>query len=432
MGGPHKSGRRARNATVVSACVAFGLGGGLLVAANPGAAAVRPASSTVTLKFWNAYNTVTETPVLNKIVIPEFEKLNPGIKVEDVNLPYAGLLDKFIAASAAGDPPDLMRSDIAWVPQLASEGTLYETSGQAWAAPILKAAFPGPLSTNEYHGSYYGVPDDTNTQVFFYNKADFAAAGISSPPTTQNELWADAEKLTIPSKGQFGLGVDSTDIWDVSPYVWSGGGSFTNSSYTTASGYMDGKATLTVLAHLVALEKAGVIGSDFVGGSGSVSGETGFPKGQYAMYSDGPWATTTYKQAGFSGYGVELEPAGPGGHRSVVGGEDLVIAKGGKNLADTIKFVQYLTSPFAQLAMAKAGDMAAYSTDGSQEVKDNPALKIFVEQLKTAVARPVVQGYPMIDTDFSNQLSEVLAGKESLRTAMAAAAEESNQALAKH
>ncbi len=431
MGGTTGRVNTRRAVATASLVATLGVGTGMVAAAVPSGASAKP-QATVTLKFWNAYNTVTETPVLNKIVIPEFEKLNPGIKVLDVNLPYAGLLDKFIAASAAGDPPDLMRSDIAWVPQLASEGTLYETSGESWAAPILKAAFPGPLSTNEYHGSYYGVPDDTNTQVLFWNKADFAAAGITGPPTTQNQLWADAEKMTIPSKGQFGLGVDSTDIWDVSPYVWSAGGSFTNTSYTTASGYMDGKATLTVLAHLVALDKAGVIGSDFKGGSGAISGETGFPKGQYAMYSDGPWATTTYKQAAFSGYGTEVEPAGPGGHRSVVGGEDLVVAKGGKNLADTIKFVQYLTSPFAQLAMAKAGDMAAYSTDGAAEVKDNPSLAIFVQQLKTAVARPVVQGYPQIDTDFSNQLSEVLAGNESLRTAMAAAAEEANQALAQH
>ena len=38
------------------------------------------------------------------------------------------------------------------------------------------AADPGPLSTNYYKGGYYGIPDDTNTQVFFWNKADFAAA----------------------------------------------------------------------------------------------------------------------------------------------------------------------------------------------------------------------------------------------------------------
>ena len=73
------------------------------------------------------------------------------------------------------------------------------------------------------------------------------------------------------------------------------------------------------------------------------------------MYLDGPWATTTYKDAGFTGYGTSLIPAGPGGSVSVVGGEDLVIAKGGKHLADTIKFVQFLQSPFAQLRWQARG-----------------------------------------------------------------------------
>ena len=47
---------------------------------------------TVTLQFWNAYNDVTETPVMNGIVIPAFEKREPGIKVKDDTFPYAGML----------------------------------------------------------------------------------------------------------------------------------------------------------------------------------------------------------------------------------------------------------------------------------------------------------------------------------------------------
>ena len=406
--------------------------GGTLVALTGGvssASTVVHKTPTVTLQFWNAYNDVTETPVMNGVVIPSFESLYPGIKVDDDTLPYAGLLEKFIASSAAGDPPDLMRSDIAWVPQLASEGTLLETSTQSWFAPIKAAADPGPLSTNLYKGGYYGLPDDTNTQVFFWNKADFAAAHLS-PPTTWAQMISDAKKLTIPSKHQHGLGVDSTDIWNVGPYVWTRGGSFTNKALTKATGYMDSPATEAAVQTLVTLDKEGVIGSDFVGGSGAISGETGFPTGAYAMYLDGPWAPTTYKADKFTGYGTTLIPKGPGGSVSVVGGEDLVIAKGGKHLADTITFVKFLQSPFAQLAMAGAGDMAAYKTDSAAEAIENPALKIFAEQLLTARARPVTEGYAALDTDFSNELALMLAGKVSVDKGLTIAAQESNKALA--
>ena len=90
----------------------------------------------------NAYNDVTETPILNGVVIPAFESANPGIKVIDQNVPYNGMLNKFIATAAAGDPPNLMRSDIAWVPQLASEGVLLETSKQPWFKTVKAQADP--------------------------------------------------------------------------------------------------------------------------------------------------------------------------------------------------------------------------------------------------------------------------------------------------
>ncbi|MGO9150612.1 MAG: extracellular solute-binding protein [Acidimicrobiales bacterium] len=413
------------------AVATIGAGGTLvaLTGAASSASTVAHSTPTVTLQFWNAYNDVTETPVMNGVVIPSFESQNPGIKVVDDTLPYAGLLQKFIASSAAGDPPDLMRSDIAWVPQLASEGTLLETSTQPWFAPVKAAADPGPLSTNYWNGGYYGLPDDTNTQVFFWNKADFAAAKLS-PPTTWGQMIADAKLLTIPSKQQHGLGVDSTDIWNVGPYVWTYGGNFTNKALTKATGYMNSPQTEGAVQTLVTLYKEGVIGSDFVGGSGSISGETGFPTGAYAMYLDGPWATTTYREDKFTGYGTSLIPRGAGGSTSVVGGEDLVIAKGGKHLADTIKFVQFLQSPFAQLAMAGAGDMAAYKTDSAAEAIENPALKIFAQELLTARARPVTQGYAELDTDFSNELALMLAGKVSVDQGLNTAAQEANKALA--
>jgi multiple sugar transport system substrate-binding protein len=186
---------------------------------------------------------------------------------------------------------------------------------------------------------------------------------------------------------------------------------------------------VSAVQQLVNLDKKGVIGSDMKGGSGAISGETGFPLGQYAMYMDGPWATTTYKQANFKGWGTVPIPAGPGGSISVVGGEDLVIAKGGKNEAATLTFVKFLQSPFAQLAMASAGDMTAYKTDSAAEAKVNPSLQVFAKALLTARARPVTQGYGDLDAAFSNELALMLAGKVSVSQGLNTATTEANKAL---
>ncbi len=424
----HIRGRTGRSLRLLAGAAVIVGGGSIVAVTGSGLATASTKHKVATVTFWNAYNDVTETPVMNGIVIPAFEAQNPGIKVVDDTLPYNGMLQKFIASSAAGHPPSLMRSDIAWVPQLASEGVLLKTSAQPWFAAMKKAAFPGPLSTNLYKGAYYGIPLDTNTQVLFWNKADFAAANLQ-PPTTYAELIADAQTLTIPSKGQHGLGVDSTDIWNVGPLVWPAGAEFTNKTWTKASGYMDAPAMIAAVQQLVTFQQSGVIGSDMAGGSGAVSGETGFPTGSYAMYLDGPWATNTYKQANFTGYGTVIDPPGPGGSGSVVGGEDLVIAKKAPNMAATIKFVKFLQSPFSQLAMVAAGQMTAYKTYAASEIKVNPALAVFAQQLKTARARPVTQGYAALDTAFSNELQLMLAGKVTVTQGLQAAAQAADAAL---
>ena len=88
-------------------------------------AASPKAKAVVTLQYWNTYNQAdSEGKTMANVIIPRFEKLNPGIKVKSTYVLYADLLNKFITTSAAGDPPDVMRSDIAWVAQLAQEGII--------------------------------------------------------------------------------------------------------------------------------------------------------------------------------------------------------------------------------------------------------------------------------------------------------------------
>jgi multiple sugar transport system substrate-binding protein len=413
--------------TVAFSAVAFG--GSVFVITGTSSAA--PKVKTVTLQYWNTYNQKdAEGRTMSKIIIPRFEKLNPGIKVVSTYVVYADLLPKFIATSAAGDPPDVLRSDIAWVAQLAQQG-LAVNVGKLKAFTAIKAnALSGPLLTTEVNGQYWAFPCDTNTQALFWNKALFAAAGITGPPTTMDQLYADAATLTVPSKQQYGLGVDSTDIWNMSPYIWSMGGSFTNAKYTTASGYMDSPDTVTAVTTLVNLLKAGDIGSDFQGGASAVSGETGFPKNEYAMYLDGPWAVPTYKEEGFTDYGIAPIPTGSAGSISVTGGEDNMVAKDGHHVADAEKFAEFLDSPFAQLEMARQGDMSAMKSDAAQEVKNTPYYSVFTKQLLTAKIRANSAGYSQLDADWSNELGQILAGDVTVSAGLQTAAQESNSALA--
>jgi multiple sugar transport system substrate-binding protein len=423
---------RGRTSGAIRTAVAFSalVFGGTMVGVATGGPAVA-ATKTVTLQYWNTYNQADkEFSTMAKVIIPRFERLNPGIKVVPLYVPYGDLLAKFIAASAAGNPPDVLRSDIAWVAQLAQEGLAVNVGRLKAFAAIKKAELPGPLATSEVKGQYWAFPCDTNTQALYWNKALFAAAGISGPPTTIDQLVSDAQALTVPSKQQYGLGVDGTDIWNMAPYIWSMGGSFTNANYTRASGYMDSSATVTAVTTLVNLLRAGDIGSDFQGGASAVSGETGFPKGEYAMYIDGPWAVPTYQEEHFSDYGIAPFPSGVAGSISTVGGEDNIVAKDGHHIADAEKFAEFLAGPFAQLQMAKQGDMSAMKTDAANEVKATPYYKVFAHQLLTARIRANSPGYSQLDSDWSNEMGKILAGDVSVKVGLQTAAQESDAALA--
>jgi multiple sugar transport system substrate-binding protein len=137
-------------------------------------------SSKVTLQFWNAYNTTDkEATTMQNVVLAKFEKENPGIKVQSPSRSRtATSWRKFIAAAAAGNPPALLRSDIAWVPTLAADGVLLNMSrSEVGQVRYLKGALArARCRPTYYHGSYYGIPDDTNTQVMF------TGTRRSSPP----------------------------------------------------------------------------------------------------------------------------------------------------------------------------------------------------------------------------------------------------------
>ncbi|HET7016424.1 MAG TPA: extracellular solute-binding protein [Streptosporangiaceae bacterium] len=395
-------------------------------------------SSPIVLQFWNTYNqTDSEASTIAKVIIPAFEKSHPGIKVVSDVYPTTEteMYSKMLAAINAGNPPDIVRADISWVPGLAQEGALVPLSkDMPGFSAVAASVYPGTMAPVNWKGTDYGLPLDTNTQCLYWNKADFKAAGISGPPTTMNDLLADAKKLTNPAKKQWGLGIDGTDLWNLLPYVWSAGGQITSNSLNTASGFLNGPATVGELTTISKLVSTGEVGSDILGGTGVISGEEGFPTGKYAMYIDGPWAVGT-----FSGgtpaltynkdYGIAQMPAGAGGSISVVGGEDLIVPSGGKHAAAAEEFVKYMLSATAQQEMAKAGQMSVLKSASVFETKLASYYAPFAEQLGQAEARPPVPNYAKIDAAISNAILAALHGKGTMKAEIDAVTPQVNQLL---
>ena len=161
----------------------------------------------VTLTFWGTYGNggnKAQTDVLNGTIIPAFEKLHPNVKVNYVDIPYDSLLQKLETSAAGGQLPDLIRSDITWVPKFASLGVFAQLDGKMPDFEKLAAdTYPGSLATTKWQGHYYGLPLDTNTRVMISNAEALTSAGVTAPPSTFDELKADAAKLKAKNVAVF-------------------------------------------------------------------------------------------------------------------------------------------------------------------------------------------------------------------------------------
>ncbi len=392
------------------------------------------AAKPVTLTFWGTYGNggnKAQTDVLSQSIIPAFEKANPTIKINYVDIPYDSLLQKLTTSAAGGELPDLVRSDIGWVPKFAALKVFAQLDGKLANFDTLSADnYPGSLATNKYNGHYYGLPLDTNTRVLITNSAALQNAGIATPPATFDDLKADASKLAAKKIAVF---ADSgLQGWNVYPWIWSAGGEVTSPDLTKATGYLNSSASVAGVQMLVDLYKSGAIPNLIIGNKGAIQTSDGLPKANYANILDGPWMQAIW-QGQYPKFAPTYSPvpAGPGGSISVVGGEDINVTTASKHQDAALKFIQFTQTADYQLAMAKTGQMSVVKSLDSQEASSVPAFAPYIKQLQTARPRPSVPQAPAIDTALQSELTKAFQGSESVQQALDNAAKTIDALLTK-
>ncbi len=370
------------------------------------------ADDTVNITFWHGYNEDSgEADLLVNTLIPQFEAEHPNIKVTAVSVPYDSFLTKLIAAISAGSAPDLFRSDIIWVPQLAEQGALLSLDENMPDFEEYKAAvFEGPLSTNYWKGHYYGLPLDTNTKVWFSNTALFEKAGISVP-TKMSELEDACKAIKAVDPNAYVFSADGFYAWNMLPFIWSFGGGITDEEVTTADGYINSPQTVAAYEFLLKLYDEGCI-SPLIMGDG-VDNYSGFAGGLYADISDGPWAYSILNGQ-FPDFSFEssLFPEGDGGSIQVIGGEDINIIAQTQHKDEALEFMRFLVSRDYQITMMSVGQMPVRNDLAeSEEVRNHPYFGIFLEQIATSKARTAHPNWAQIDTVITDA-GQLIARKE--------------------
>ncbi len=168
----------------------------VLAPATPGHA-VAPADNAVTVEMWDSDTFQNISAQLDKI-IGEFEKTHPGIKLKIV---HNQTLDKDLTAIAAGNGPDViwLWDSAAPIADWAVNGVIQPLDKYITASHYdLNNLVPAAVEQCTWNGRVYGLPLVADSFWLWYNVKDFQAAGLDPmhPPTTLDEVMADAVKLT--------------------------------------------------------------------------------------------------------------------------------------------------------------------------------------------------------------------------------------------
>ncbi len=379
-----------------------------------------------TLTIWQTYND-EEYPVFKEIVA-SFEEAHPGTTIDVVRLPFAGAEPKIQTALTTRTEPDIARVDVSFLAKLAGKNALLDIGEyvpESYRADILPVA----LSSCYYDGKLWGLPDQTNGLCLFYNREHFRAAGLDPdrPPATWDELISYGQKLTDRDEGVFGIGL-SNSLWWTLPFFYTHGAEFLNEDGTRCVlNSPEGIAAFQLKVDLYSKY-------DIEGGAwraGGIVHDLGFQNGRYSMILNGPWAVESLKRTGID-FGVGLIPAGPAGTATNVGGNNLVVFKSSKNPELAAEFLTFVASAETQSMWASRLGQIPVNVKASDVItsEERPFLAVFVEQMKTATARPQVMSYPEIENLMNPEMQAALDGTKSVEAALDAAVAEIDALLA--
>ncbi len=351
----------------------------------------------VTLKVWTGF-TGGDRPGYATIV-KDFEKSHPKIRVDMTVQPWDTIQQKLPSAWLTGQGPDVaaVSSDPNAVAQyVKTNSVLPITMTGSGDGKINTSDFaPGTVEEFTYDGKLYGVPANFATLSLYYNKKLFEDAGIAKPPTTVQELAADAKQLTTGGKYGIALADNQTiQMWPV--LQWLEGGDVVTSKGCSAVQTSASRQGLETWGDLVAKDKVSPVGLT------GAEADSLFSAGKAAMEINGPWAASGYKSAGID-LGIVKVPVGVDGKSSTLGSiAPLSISAKTKYPEQAQQFLAYWTSKTAQQKFSLQTGFPPLRTDLSDDAKlqADPTVSVFASQVGDArLYLPHVPDATKVDSD---------------------------------
>lgn len=358
-----------------------------------------------------------------------WKKKNPNIKVQvtyaDTN-PYQSTLRTQLAAGTAADVFEVWpgNGNPGAIQVLAPYHYLADLSSQ----PFAKREPTGLKIVTHVNGKLYFVPPAYSGIGAIYNLGTLAKLGVKAP-TTWSEVLDLCAKAKAAGLAAYSLGIQDSWVTQLIPYTFvptlvyrphpnfekqlkAGKASFAKSGWVQAEN------------QYVQMNQQGCFQDSPLGTNYNASLPLA-ANGQTVGVVQGSWAFAPLRQANPSAkYKMYPLPATNDPTQTWMPGAanaGFAVNAKTKNMADAIKFVNFVASPAFQTAFATAsGSMPAYP---SPTFKVDPGLSLFVKYQKAGKIYPFPDQLwpnPKVQNAHLTGLQNIFAGKETVAQMLAA------------
>jgi len=365
-----------------------------------------------TIRFWAMGR---EGEIVAQL-LPEFERRNPGIRVEVQQLPWTAAHEKLLTAFASGALPDVCQLGNTWVPELTALDALADLNPLAASSPVVDARdyFPGIWDTNVVAGKLRGIPWYVDTRVLFYRSDLLKKAGFDKPPRSWDEwehVLAAVKKQAGASRYAILLPLNEFEpllalgLQQPEPLLSDDGrwGRFSSPGFRRA---------LEFYVQMFRKDWAPSLSNAAI-----ANVWTEFGRGYFSFYITGPWNIEEFKQR----LPAERQrdwmtaplpgPNGPGA--STAGGSSLVIFRSSQHAQAAWRLIEYFSEPAVQVRFHElSGNLPPRRTPWrNKKLAGDVYVKAFFEQLERARTAPKVPEWERIVNEMQLAAEQVVAGK---------------------
>lgn len=385
--------------------------------ADPANQAKQDTSDVIELTLWQGINPPPNREVFDRLV-DRFNNTHPTIHITSV---YAGQseqqMPKVLTAVVGDVAPDILWFSPTATGQFVNLNAIAPLNNWFAESTTVNELDPALYDAMVASRPIWSVPMSTNNIGIFYRPSLFKAAGIETPPTSWSELRETAKQLTADSDGdgqtdRYGmllpLGKSEWTVFTWLPFLYSAGGTPTYNERPNLS-TKEARNALNLWTQLIS--------------DGSVllsQPERGFElddliAGRVAMQLTGPW---TLEQLETTGIDYDVMPIPQGTEAAtVVGGEHLFIMRStAEREAAATQFLEFALSEEFQTEWALGTGYLPVNVESRQSsayqayVESRPVLKVFLDQMEFAHARPTFAGYSRLSDALGRAIEQSLLG----------------------